>query len=327
MESIGLVSIIVPVYKVEKYLERCIESIVRQTYSNIEVILVDDGSPDMCPKICDAWGNKDSRVRVIHKKNGGLSEARNAGMREATGTYLSFVDSDDFLSPEMLEKLVYSIENDNSDIAACTVEVVWENNEYQNSLLTIQKNLLLNREEAQKALLLETLLKQPVWYKLYKREMVKDLFFEVGKYHEDVFWSYQAIGRASYVSLIDHIGYFYTQRKDSIMGADYSVRRLDALEAIEKRYDYIRREFPMLEREARLSILGNCIYHGQMTLRYLSGDQKEQVFRHLNQVMRKYKFSMRDYKDKSFKKRVWLRLGSISLFAACKCRNILNIGF
>ena len=100
-----LISVIVPIYKVEAYLERCIRSIVNQTYKNLEIILVDDGSPDSCPDICDVWKEKDDRIKVIHKKNGGLSDARNAGMQIMTGTYISYIDSDDWVANDMYEKM------------------------------------------------------------------------------------------------------------------------------------------------------------------------------------------------------------------------------
>ena len=105
MRKHSLISVIVPIYKVQDYLKECIESIINQTYSDIEVILVDDGSPDRCPQMCDEWAKRDSRIRVVHKKNGGLSSARNAGLDVAKGEYISFVDSDDFVEETMLEEL------------------------------------------------------------------------------------------------------------------------------------------------------------------------------------------------------------------------------
>ena len=159
----AMISVIVPVYKVEPYLDRCVKSVVDQTFSDLEIILVDDGSPDNCPAMCDAWAARDSRVRVIHKPNGGLSDARNTGMAAATGEYISFVDSDDWIAAEMLERLIQALERDQSDIAACAVEMVWEDGT-PSELLTVQTNCILDRHEAQKALLEESLLKQPVWY-------------------------------------------------------------------------------------------------------------------------------------------------------------------
>ena len=121
-----LITVIVPVYKVEKYLDRCVQSIVDQTYTNLEIILVDDGSPDNCPKMCDEWAKKDKRIKVIHKQNGGLSDARNAGLEKAKGKYVGFVDSDDYISPIMYEKLYKCIIDNQADMAMCGFSTVDE---------------------------------------------------------------------------------------------------------------------------------------------------------------------------------------------------------
>lgn len=117
-----MISVIVPVYKVEKYLDQCVASIVSQSFSDLEIILVDDGSPDNCPAMCDAWAKRDSRIRVIHKENGGLSDARNAGMAAAKGSFIGFVDSDDIIPPEMYQVLFSLLKQDDSDIAACGIK-------------------------------------------------------------------------------------------------------------------------------------------------------------------------------------------------------------
>lgn len=319
------ISVIVPVYKVEPYLDRCVQSIVDQTYTNLEIILVDDGSPDNCPAMCDAWAEKDSRIRVIHKENGGLSDARNAGMAIARGEYLAFIDSDDWIAPEMLTGLHRAMQRDNSDIAACTVEMVWEGGT-PSRLLTVQTNCVLNREEAQRALLKETLLKQPVWYKLYRRKSIEHILFEVGKYHEDIFWSYQAIGAANRVSVIDYVGYFYLQRSGSIMGAGYSLKRLDAMEAYERRYRYLAEQFPNLEREARIKMVQSCIYHGQMALKNLSGEEKKRCIAHLNGVKNRYPIEPCDYAGEKFSHRIWLALYKRSLYGVCMIKNMFGIG-
>lgn len=133
-----------------------------------------------------------------------------------------------------------------SDIAACNVKMVWEDDS-KSRMLTQQNNCILNKGQAQSALLDESILKQPVWYKLYRRSIIENIPFEKGKYHEDVFWSFQAIGNASYVSIIDYVGYYYWQRSGSIMGEKYSLNRLDAVEGKCKRQDYFREYFPELE--------------------------------------------------------------------------------
>ena len=325
MNEADLISVIVPVYKVEAYLDRCIASIVNQTYKNIEIILIDDGSPDNSPSICDMWSEMDPRIKVIHKSNGGLSDARNTGINAANGEYVAFVDSDDWIAPKMLERLLYAVKQYNADISACTVKMIWDDNR-PDCLLTVQTNCVLSREEAQAELLKEKLLKHPVWYKLYKKDVIDGILFEVGKHHEDVFWSYQVFGRASCTVLIDYIGYYYYQRSGSIMGKAYSLSRLDALEAVEKRYEYIAEAFPDLEQEARLSILSQCIYHGQMVLRYLSGDEKRKAFELISETKQRYKYSYQDYKSRSLQRRFWLTLGRISLPFVCMVRNMMHIG-
>lgn len=325
MKDNPLISIIVPVYKVEAYLERCVSSLVGQSYTNLEILLVDDGSPDKCPMMCDAWAEKDSRIRVIHKQNGGLSDARNAGLAAATGDLIAFVDSDDWIAPEMMERLLHAIQEDDSDIAACTVKMVWDDGTPE-QILTVQTNRVLSREQAQAALLRETLLKQPVWYKLYRRPIVDGIPFAVGKQHEDVFWSYQAVGKAERVSLIDYPGYYYRQRAESIMGARYSLKRLDAVEACEERYAYLADKFPQLERPARMKILTSCLYHGQLALRYLDRTERKRAFRVLTAARKRYHFPHRDYANYKFSRRVWLDLARISLKLTCALRNLCGVG-
>ena len=265
-----VISVIVPVYKVEPYLDRCIQSIVNQTYKNLEIILVDDGSPDICPAMCDAWAAKDGRIKVIHKENGGLSDARNAGIAVSTGELIGFVDSDDWIETNMYELLYWHIVNEQSDIAACGVEMCWDDGTPSRPL-TKTGNCILNRQEAMTAIIRESWLKQPVWYKLYKAELVRDIPFPFGKYHEDVFWSYQAVARAKQVSVFDVPCYHYTQRSGSIMGDGYSIKRLNTLEAKRLRLKFVTDNFPELIDAAKIDLLFSCIYAMQMSLLFLLG--------------------------------------------------------
>lgn len=323
---VDLISIIVPVYNVEQYLDRCVESIVNQTYQNLEIILVDDGSPDACPALCDAWAEKDSRIRVIHKPNGGLSDARNAGMAVATGEFISFIDSDDWVAPQFYEKLLEVIKRDGSDIAACSVEMVWEDNP-TSRMLTESVNCILNRHEAQAELLEEAKLKQPVWYKLYRASAIEDIPFAKGKYHEDVFWSYQAIGAAQRVSVIDYVGYYYWQRTGSIMGEGYSLKRLDAMEAYCNRYEYFMYEFPELEHAALIAIWEQCIYHGLMGVTYLGKEEQKVVFEELVSIQKRYPISEAECKGMKNTHRLWLEISKISLKAACCIKRWLKVGY
>ena len=325
MSSEALISVIVPVYKVERFLDRCVSSIVDQSYRNLDIILVDDGSPDGSPAMCDAWAEKDARIRVLHKANGGLSDARNAGMAIAVGEYLSFIDSDDWIAPEMLERLSAALERDDSDIAACAVEMVWEDGS-PSRLLTVREERILEREDAEKALLEEKLLKQPVWYKLYRRKIVADLPFPAGKYHEDVFWSYQAVGRARRVSLVDYVGYFYFQRRGSIMGEGYSLKRLDAVEGLAQCAADMREIVPQLEDQARIKLAFACIYHGQLALRYLAPEERKRAFAVLCKVHRSNPISALPGDAVKLTHRFWLMLSRLSLLLCCRARNLLHVG-
>lgn len=320
-----LISVIVPVYKTEAYLDRCVESIVEQSYENLEIILVDDGSPDNCPAMCDAWAEKDSRVKVIHKQNGGLSDARNAGMSIATGELMGFVDSDDWIAPDMYQLLYEHMVADDSDIAACGVEMVWEDGS-QTRMLTKPGCCVLNQEEAMRAIIEESWLKQPVWYKLYKTALIRDIPFPEGKCHEDVFWSYQAVGNAQKVSVSDKVCYYYAQRSGSIMGEGYSLKRLDGLEAKVLRLSYVREYFPQLIPDAQCDLLFSCMYAYQMCLQHLSPQELAFAREKIANVIDAAKPFQRE-KTLSFKQCIWYYLSQLSFESTCKLRNKLKIGF
>ena len=185
-----LISVIVPIYNVEDYLDRCVDSIINQTYKNLEIILVDDGSPDNCPKMCDDYAKIDNRIKVVHKENGGLSDARNAGMKVATGEYVSFIDSDDYVSLDFYETLLQTMIDNDSDIVECGVVKFYENgkfDEYSDDQMI--KNF--NTVDGLEGLINENSFHQYVWNKLYKSSIALDIPYEVSKLNEDEFWTYQ----------------------------------------------------------------------------------------------------------------------------------------
>lgn len=319
-----LISVIVPVYKVEAYLDRCVQSIIDQTFINLEIILVDDGSPDNCPVMCDAWAQKDIRIKVIHKENGGLSDARNVGMALASGEYIGFVDSDDYISPDMYQVLYERMMKDDSDIAACGVEMVWPDGRNSRKL-TRDGNYLLDREAAMLAIIQETYLKQPVWYKLYKTNLIRDISFPVGKYHEDVFWSYQAVANARRISIVDMPCYFYSQRSGSIMDADYSLKRLDALEAKVLRSGYVQSHYPKITLEEKADLLFSCMYHMQMSMRFLKGALLETASTRIQNVVKELR-PVQAFHTMTLKHRFWMYAAQLSLKTTCKLRNSLKIG-
>lgn len=320
-----LISVIVPIYNIEKYLTRCVDSIINQTHSNLEIILVDDGSQDNCFDICEKYKIKDCRIKVIHKINGGLSDARNEGLKIAKGEFIGFVDGDDWIEPEMYERLLKSIVKNNSDISACSVKMVWEDS-IKYRMLTKQVNCVLNKNDAQLALLEETLLKQPIWYKLYKKSIIENIKFPKGKYHEDVFWSFRAIGNANYVSIIDYVGYNYWQRSGSIMGEKYSLKRLDAIEAKCERQKYFEDFFPELKSKGLIDLWFTCMYNGQLAIKELSKQERVKAFEILNNVINKYTIDNSDIRYLKKSHRIWILFEKISLAKACKIRNLLKIG-
>ena len=320
-----LISVIVPVYRVEAYLERSVSSIAAQSYRALEILLADDGSPDACGALCDEWAERDARILVLHKKNGGLSDARNAGMKAASGAYIGFVDSDDWIAPEMYERLCAAMQRDGSDVAACSVQMVWEDGSSPR-LLTEEADVLLDREQAQKALLEERALKQPVWYKLYKSGLVRDLPFAVGKRHEDVYWSYQVIGRARAVSVIPYVGYTYLQRSGSIMGEGFSLKSLDAMEAYCRRCEYFRSAFPALADAALTDLWLRCIYYGQLALKDADRDTRRRAFAMLRGVRARYPIRHRQYRALKWTHRLWLSLSRLSLRLASRVKNLLGVG-
>lgn len=321
MENGPLISVIVPVYKVEPYLDKCVSSIVNQTYKNLEIILVDDGSPDNCGALCDAWAQRDSRIRVIHQENGGLSDARNAGMAVATGALMGFVDSDDYISPDMYQVLYEHMMEDDSDIAACGVEMVWEDGTPPR-MLTPLGRCVLSTQEAVRAIIEESALKQPVWYKLYKTALIRDIPFAVGKCHEDVFWSYQAVGAARSVSVFDTPCYRYTQRSGSIMGTSFSVKRLDALEAKINRLAYVEEHHPALTGLARRELFLFCLWMAQMSEKHLAGAEKTAC----RETIRLTWEQVKDAPAQTAKEWVWLMMARRDFSATVRIRNVLRIG-
>lgn len=237
-----LISVVVPVYKVEKYLDKCVESIVAQTYNKLEIILVDDGSPDKCPVICDEWAEKDSRIVVIHQQNAGLSEARNAGVRAASGRYIGFVDSDDYIAHNMYETLYSAIKKYDADIAICNLIYLDEyGNPVDENIKSPIKNELLNKEQAFQKLDMRN---TNYWYyvtacnKLYKKEILEKVAFRVGKINEDEFSIHLFFDIASKIVTIDDSLYFYIQHKGSIMTATFTQKRFNIIEAYFERYNF-----------------------------------------------------------------------------------------
>ena len=226
------ISIVVPVYKVEEYIQECIDSILAQDYKNFELILVDDGSPDACGEICDQYKTVDSRICVIHKKNGGLSDARNAGLEVATGKYITFIDSDDFVSKDYLSTLYKVMINESSDIVQG--RYTYEKREFY------QKGDIRNysSKEALRHLMLFDDVEVCAWSKLYKIELFKNIRYPFGKINEDNFTTYKLILAASKVTTTSKAIYFYRYNPSGIMNGKFNPKRFDILNLKDEMIDY-----------------------------------------------------------------------------------------
>lgn len=245
-----LLSIIVPVYNVEKYIERCIKSILNQSFTNFELILVDDGSLDNCGIICDNYKKKDSRIRVIHKKNGGLSDARNAGIKIANGKYIAFVDSDDFINKYMYEILYKNAKKLDGDISICNFKIICENDGIDENILISSEDIqVYDRNEALNKLYgNESLQFTVAWNKIYKRKLFSNIRYDYGKCHEDEFIIHKLIYKSNKIVSCSEKLYYYFENDESIMRRKFNVNRVDGIEAMEKRMSFFR-EKALIELE------------------------------------------------------------------------------
>ena len=231
-----LISIIIPVYKVEKYLARCIESVINQTYRNIEIILMDDGSPDNCGAICDQFAKDDARVKTYHKANGGLSDARNYGVDRANGSYITFIDSDDYIAPDYIEYLYQLLQKHNAGISCCCMTMTNTDNAEYGENSNLPEEQLLTGKEASMALLNQLyMVLVTAWGKLYRSDIVKKYPFPVGKKHEDEATTCKFYYEAQKVMVGNRCLYAYYQNPESITHTKGTKLNEDLIWAMEHR--------------------------------------------------------------------------------------------
>lgn len=242
------ISVIIPVYNVEKYIEKCINSVIYQSYSNLEIIIVDDGSIDHSGIMCDEYSKLDERIKVIHKPNGGLSSARNVGINESCGEYLSFIDSDDWIEIDMLQKLIDACITNASDIAMCgrfrVVEDEVTDDNTQSSVVVWNKN------EAIERLLTWTNIDHSVCDKIFRKELFNNLRFPENRYYEDMFVTCKLLYRANNVVHIGESKYYYLNRIDSITHEEFSPKRFDYYYACLEISNFIEKELPELKEKS-----------------------------------------------------------------------------
>lgn len=282
------ISIIVPIYNVERYIHRCIESILNQNFCDFELILVNDGSPDQCGDICDEYALKDNRIKVIHKNNGGLSSARNAGIDIAKGKYIGFIDSDDWIEPDMYEILYQNIKKYNADISMCKYKTE------KNDLISIyntplqEEVLVVNTEQAIQAMVDNVLfdLTQFACDKLYKRELFEGIRYPEGKLYEDVATTYKLIDKCNVFVYNNSTKYHYSLNSNSISQRKFDHSQLDILETRQELYRFIRNNYPKAIQgalcqyiSANVSIVNKLI---------LSDYMDKKVYKDCREIIRKY---------------------------------------
>lgn len=250
MSSYGneLISIIVPVYNVEQYLEKCVDSIINQKYKNLEIILVDDGATDSSGKLCDELAKIDNRIKVYHKENGGLSDARNYGVERATGDYIGFVDSDDYIDSEMYEELYEAIKKENVDVVECNLKIIYPD---RVELFTEQKyyNVYTKQEYLEEYLKIEKIFGSAC-VRLIKSDIAKKLKFPVGKLYEDTYYAYDLIEKVDRYVIMNNPYYNYLMRENSITNTKFNPRIPDLIEIVEKFRKTTYENYPGLKEAA-----------------------------------------------------------------------------
>lgn len=277
MDNNILVSIIVPVYKVEQYLVRCVTSLQNQTYKNIEILLVDDGSPDNSGKLCEELVQTDSRIRVFHKENGGLSDARNYGIERALGNYIVFVDSDDYVTDDYVQILLNACIKNNCKLAVCGFERTEEDtianqHDYSEKVMPaddVLEQLCINNQDH--------VLFTVAWNKMYSRDLFEHIRFPKGILHEDEATTYRIVSDVDKVAVISKAMYGYYMSPQSIMRGGYNRKRLDILSILEDKVKYFsdrnKDKYALL---TRMQMSNTIIYHYYNVKKYLEDSSELQ---------------------------------------------------
>ncbi len=267
------ISVILTIYKVEKYLDECLESVVNQTYKNLEIILVDDGSPDNCPKICDEWAKKDDRIKVIHKKNGGVADARNVGIRAATGKYLSFIDSDDYVERNLYEIAIEKLKENNAQIFVFGRSYLYGDKIEKNN--NANKELVMNTEEALDKMNMFQYYDVAPWDKVYETKLFDGIEFPLGKLCEDWYVIYKIIAKAEKVVYNSMPLYVYRQRANSITHSNHVEINREPINASKEVLEFIREKYPNIEKNALSKYVVSCIGVYNNYLYYTMDTEKE----------------------------------------------------
>ncbi len=282
-----LISVVLPIYGVEGYLDRCVESVLEQTYDNIEVILVDDGSKDNCPQKCDEWAKRDSRIVVLHKENGGLSDARNKGTEMAKGEYITYIDSDDFVDKTYVEYLYGLIEKNKTPMSLCTHTVVFPDG--KENVIGDGTQEVLEAEDCLRRMLYDDVVNTSAWAKLYQIDLAKKYLYPKGKLYEDIGTVYQYFIESKKIACGYESHYFYMLRENSIVTGAFNSRKLELLEMTDKMAKDVKEVFPELEE----AIIRRQVYARFSTLNQLADVKgKKEIKKMLIRYIAQYRWRL-----------------------------------
>lgn len=321
-----LISVIVPVYKVEEYLRRCIDSIINQTYRNLEIILVDDGSPDNCGKICDEYALLDKRIKVIHKENGGQSEARNYGLKIAKGKYFGFIDSDDYIKEDMYENLYNLLIKYDADISMCNI-VKKSNN--KNEIMENYKEIEKYDTKSSLLELLDDHITNYIYNKLYKREIWNNIEFSVGIILEDMDVMYKILEKSKKIICTNKTEYYYCIRNNSSIAIVNSKVTGNLKDVINRRHTYLNNKYQYLsEKLMIIKLMSIFKYHDNLSI---CGDFKTYNSTEYIEEYKFYKDNFKKYKDKlynnSFRKKdetYILYYNRTIFYIYCRIKNLIK---
>lgn len=289
-----LISVIIPIYNVEQYLERCIKSVIEQSYNNLEIILVDDGSKDNCGKICDDYSNKDSRIKVIHKENGGLSEARNVAIDSCKGKYISFIDSDDFVHKDYILNMYTDLCKANADIATCSYQSFYEESDICDNII-FEERQVYNNEQALKLMLYQIGTTTSACGKIYDKKLFEKVRYPVGEICEDLATTYKLFMKAKTITFSTNKLYYYLQRRESIINSKFSIKRMKALEFAKTMVDDIVSEMSNIEKAAKNRLFMEAIF---IIIKIPRKEYKEEQRKLLNVIKQNRRIVLRDKNSK-----------------------------
>lgn len=318
------ISIIVPVYNVEIYLNECLKSICNQTKKELEIILINDGSTDNSPFICEAFANKDTRIIVIHHQTSlGVSAARNTGIKKATGEFIGFVDSDDWILPDMYENLENIMEENNSDISICGYA-----RQFGEKVTCFRENnhiLVLSQEGALRELFRGKIYRFALWNKLYRRHCFDNITFPEGRIHEDLAVSYQLFLNADRIVNTPKTGYIYRKREHSILTSKFHKGRIDSYKAWDEIITTIDRTYPQLMDDVWMRFIWWSLDNVQTILNQLSDkEEANEQFAMVSREVRKHFRNIPKLKRLSLKAKIQLLMINYQYFISPKSKKILK---